>query len=242
MSKSPVAEPAWADEWVPLKEIILHDPWQVRDRLDERVIKRYADMTRAGSVPPPILVGRIGGKLYLLDGWHRVTAGALQENSLEGLVLARVASLNKNQARWIAAKANLGHGLQLKTKEFRAVFQAFIKAKQNIKADGSLMSYREIAPHIGKPHTTVRTWMLKDFPTTAKRMGGDEHGDPQAEKPELPDAREEHLAVCMEAVLNVTQRVDILTPEGRWKVAQEMEVTLALLRQHGLQKPAPEDF
>jgi hypothetical protein len=234
----------WAEEWVPLAEVIPHAPWQVRAKLDEGAIKRYADMTRAGSTPPPILVGRVAGKLYLLDGWHRMEAGALQKmQSVDGVeVLAKVATMDKYRAQWEAAQANMRHGVQLRAKDLHEVFKAFIRSKQHVKPDGSLMSYREMAPFIGKPHTTVRTWVLRYFPKLAAEMGGPEHGNPNAEAPPLPSLDEEHRQEAMGALQTVVQRLELLTPEARWEVTREIERALAQANQLGTQEPGPSAF
>lgn len=162
MSSAPssAANPEWSEEWVPLPAIIKHAPWQVRVKLDDRAVRRYAEMTRAGNEPPPIKVGRVKGRRYLVDGWHRMEAGALQISSSiddDETVKALVADLTQAQAIWEAARANLGHGVQYKSKDLHGVFKAFIKSKQHVKPGGGIMSYREIAPIIGKPHTTIRT-------------------------------------------------------------------------------------
>jgi len=244
MSQSTAPALEWAEEWIPLAKIIQHSPWQVRAKLDEKALKDYADRTRAGSLPPPIRVGRVAGKLYLLDGWHRIEAGALQK--LEGLdgeeVRTLVATMDKHRAQWEAARANMSHGVQLKPKDRHAVFKAFIQSKQHVKADGTLMSYREMAPFIGKPHTTVRTWVLRYFPKLAAEMGGTEHGNPDAEAPPAPSLDEEHRLEAMGAVRSVSQRLELLTPAARWEVARELERALAQAHQLGLQEPGPGAF
>lgn len=242
--KTSPKELIWSEEWVPLDSIIKHQTWQVRAKLDQGAIARYAKMTTAGSTPPPILVGRLGKRLYLLDGWHRMASGALQlSRGMDGEdVLVKVATMDRAQAQWEAAKANMGHGVQLKSKELHEVFKAFVKAKKYLKADGSTMSYRDIAPCIGKPHTTIRTWMLRYFPKLATAMGGMEHGNPEAQEPPLPNFAEEHLQASRESLLDVTQRLDLLTPEGRWQVAKELERALAGAQRLGLQEPGSDTF
>lgn len=215
----------WTEDTVPLDDIIKHAPWQVRAKLDDKAIMRYADMTRAGRVPPPIKVARVKGKLYLVDGWHRMAAGALQVSRGLGSgqeVTALVADMTQAEALWEAAQANMGHGVPLKAKDLHAVFKAFVRAKKHVKPNGVLMSYREIAPHIGKPHTTIRHWMLRYFPAVAAQMGGAENGNPEASQPPMPDPVEEHKAQALEGLLNLTQRLDLLTPEARWEVLRNL--------------------
>lgn len=248
MSVMPIAtarwEPVWEEQWVPLDAIIKHAPWQVRVKLDSSAVKRYADMTRAGSLPPPVKLGLVKGKLYLLDGWHRMAAGALQTNlGCEGEeALAQVAKLDEKQARWVAAEANLSHGVQYQARDLHGVFKAFVKAKLHIGPDGSMLSYREIAPFIGKPHTTIRTWMLRYFPKIASAMGGKEYGNPDAEQPPLADLADEHRQEALEAILNVTQRLPLLTSKGRWELAKHLEQALQATRGLGIEEPDTEDF
>ncbi len=235
----------WAEESVPLDDIVKHAPWQVRTKLDESAITRYSKMTQAGSVPPPIKVARVKGKLYLVDGWHRMEAGALQTHRGLGEgyeVVALVAEMTREEAMWEAAKANMGHGVPLKGKDLHAVFKAFIKAKRHVKADGSLMSYREIAPLIGRPHTTIRHWMLRYFPATAAKMGGNENGNPEAGEPPLVDVVLEHKAAALEGLLGLTQRLDLLTPEARWEVLQHLDEARQEALRLGVREPEPADF
>lgn len=84
---------------------------------------------------------------------------------------AIVVKTTTQDARWLAASAN--HGLQLKPRELRQVFGAFIRARKHHKRNGRWLSYREIAPEIGVSHETIRKWMIKDFPRTAAQMGSD---------------------------------------------------------------------
>ncbi len=245
--ESPKASPeaVWAEESVRLRDIIKHEPWQVRSKLNEQAIKRYADMTNAGSVPPPIKLARVDGKLYLVDGWHRMEAGSLQLSRGFGPgseVVAQVATLTRAEAMWEAARANMGHGVQLSARELHAVFKAFIRAKRHVKPDGSFMSYREMAPLIGKPHTTIRNWMMRYFPATAAKLGGVEHGNPEAGEPPLPDPVEEHKAQALEGVLNVTQRLDLLNPEARWEVLQALDKARQDAIRLGVREPEASDF
>jgi hypothetical protein len=248
MNKPTIKAPkviSWVEEGVPLGDIIKHAPWQVRAKLDDRAVKRYSDMTNAGSLPPPIKVARVGGKLFLVDGWHRMAAGALQvsRDLVAGdEVAVLMADMTKDEAAWEAAKANMGHGVPLNAKDLHAVFKAFVRAKRHVKPDGTLMSYRDIAPHIGKPHTTIRYWMRKYFPVIAAKMGGMENGNPEAGEPPLADAVEEHKAQALEGLLNLTQRLDLLTPEARWEVVQHLDKAREDAVKLGVKEPEPADF
>lgn len=149
---------------------VTRDPsFQVRHRMDHATVRRYAELMRTGTFFPPISVAHADGVFILTDGWHRLAASEeLGRETIE----AEVSQVTRADALWMAAEANLKHGLPLKTSELRNVFRAFIRAKKNVKRHGNLMSYREMEKILGKPHTTLRNWMIKDFPRFAEKMGG----------------------------------------------------------------------
>ncbi|WP_295958951.1 hypothetical protein [Rhodoferax sp.] len=232
--------PEWAEEWIPFAAIQQVHGLQVRHRLNEGAIKRYQDQTRAGSLPPPIKIGRTPtGALFLVDGWHRMEAGALQTvDELNGReVLALVADLSEREVRWEAAQANMGHGVQLKPKEYREVFRAFVKAGKCKLPRGRLMSYREIAPLIGKGHTTIRTWMMADFASIAERMGGDEGGNVNAEQPpaELVTLADEQCAEAVQAAKMALLALPGLSPQQRHKVAEHLREVLQEAERLGME-------
>jgi hypothetical protein len=203
--------PQWAEDYVPLDAIIKHPPFQIRKKLDDGAVKRYRSRSQAGSVAPPIKVGLIDQAYYLLDGWHRMEAGAL---TMAGdAVLASVAPMNHKQALWIAANANSDHGVPLKASEIRSQFRAFIKSGQHKKAKGALMSYREMGAALGKPHTTIRNWVEADFPRLFASLGSEGIGNLS---PGLPPATvrtldEERIDQAHEAARTLRQIGDVLT-------------------------------
>jgi hypothetical protein len=78
------------------------------------------------------------------------------------------------EAAWLAAQANLTHGLPLKPRDRRQVFRVFMGAGRYRRDKGrGLKSLREIARELGggTPHTTVRNWMRTDFPRVAREYG-----------------------------------------------------------------------
>ena len=184
--QAPAEGPQWTEEWVPRDSVHLMGDLQVRRKLNPGAVKRYREMHAAGQVAPPPLVARVkeptGPVLYLVDGWHRWEAGALQTvgGYGGGEVLVSVACMTLAEARWEAARANLAHGVPLKPGELRQVLRAFIKAGKHRKGRGEVMSYRELAVQIGKPHTTVYRWVREDFPSLARSMGDTEGGNAKA--------------------------------------------------------------
>lgn len=158
---------------VPLDDILRDPQMQVRIKLDEETIKRYESIYAADNEMPPVKAALIGDALVLVDGWHRMAA---LERLGYATVQAEIIPASQRETFWLAAKANLEHGLPLKRREIREVFRAYIRARKHVLPGGDVKSYRDIAQDLGglRRHTTIRYWMMKDFPKIARRMGGDD--------------------------------------------------------------------
>ena len=52
---------------------------QVRQKIDESVVRRYASLYRTGVELPPIQVIKIGKEHVLADGWHRIGGSSKHE-------------------------------------------------------------------------------------------------------------------------------------------------------------------
>lgn len=156
---------------VEISQLALDPEFQMRRKLDAGTVKKYENVYKSGKQMPPVKVARVAGVLILVDGWHRVEA--LTRLGVPR-VDAEVTETTREQALWMAARANLEHGLPLKTKELREVFRTFIKAKQHMLPRGRLKSYRDIGTELGKPQSTIYAWMKKDFPNIAAKMAGEE--------------------------------------------------------------------
>lgn len=185
---------------IPIKEILQDESFQVRKNLDNGIIKRYASVYKAGDAMPPVTVARIGQGLVLVDGWHRIAA-------LKSLGCPEVSAVIKEateaEARWMAAKANTEHGLQLKSSELRAVFRVYVRAgKYRGVGQGKPKSYRQIASELGgqKSYSTIRNWMKKDFRRISKQYGNEE---PQRGQGGLPDTHTgNHFVMTARAALD----------------------------------------
>jgi hypothetical protein len=155
-----------------ISTIVQDDRFQIRQIVDPRIVQRYANVLRAGVTMPPVKVANVEGVMILVDGFHRVAAMQLIDRSKVRAEIIDASS--KQEARWLAGKANLTHGLQLKSREVRAVFKAYVKADKYMDGRSELKSYRKISEELsGRVHyTTVRAWMVDDFPKVAARMAG----------------------------------------------------------------------
>jgi len=154
---------------VRVDSIIVDMKFQCRDEMPYWRINSYRNIYNNNQDMGALLVGRRSKGFVLLDGFHRLKA--LKLIGAKWVNVEVTNEVEKNW-RWIAAKANMGHGAGLKTKEVRKAFRIFIKTKQNVADDlGMLMTYREIAEHFpAKTYKTIYNWMQEDFPETAKLM------------------------------------------------------------------------
>lgn len=250
-TEQPKAGIEWREEWVPRASIAKVEALQVRKRLDPAAVHRYAELTRAGQVLPPIKLARVataaGPVLYLVDGWHRMEAGALQvmregfEQDTPGeQVLALVADMSEADARWEAAQANMAHGVPLKAAELRQVFRAFIKAGKHRRGRAGLLSYEDIGKAIGKPKSTIYRWMQADFPKTAKRMSSDGMGNPDAglNTPEAgPNLGQQVASEALKAIQQAAIAATAMDPAQRHEVADALRQALAVVEQLGTVPP-----
>lgn len=158
---------------------ILRDPrFQVRKKLDRGTIERYAKVYASGNPMPPVEVAKLKDSLLLLEGWHRLAA--LERNGCKEVDVI-VHEVTERDAYWMAAQANLTHGLPLKSGEIREVFRKYIKARKHRNKDGSLQSYREIAQDLGglRAYTTIRNWMERDFPRIFEEYTNEDEPKPE---------------------------------------------------------------
>ena len=167
---------------VPIKALVRNPEFQVRQHLDDATISRYANALAEGRTMPPVKVAAVNGALIVVDGWHRLAA---HERRGRAEVEAEIVEATISDAQWMAAAANLTHGLPLRKAEIRTAFRAMIKARRhyashpaNAKAaegairPGTLLSYRDLAGMLAGlvRHTTLRNWMMQDFPHLARIM------------------------------------------------------------------------
>ena len=168
---------------VAIRDLVRDPSFQVRQGTDEGTVLRYANVLAEGLFLPPIKAAMVNGALVLVDGWHRVAA-----HERRGIkdIEAEVVEATAGEAQWMAAAANLAHGLPLRKAEIRTAFRAMIKAGQHIAKPitgvmlpGSLVSYRDLAKLLGGlvRHNTLIAWMGQDFPRIARRMHGSEAGE-----------------------------------------------------------------
>lgn len=144
--------------------------FQVRKKLCPKTVTRYATAIKAGQQLPPLQVAVVDGVPCLVDGYHRAEAmeslGYLEAE-------ASITEATREDAQWMAAAANLTHGLQLKAGEMREVFRVYVRTGRYRGPRGRLKSYRDMGHELGRPYTTLRNWMQRDFPKVFSQYGGE---------------------------------------------------------------------
>jgi len=132
-----------------------------------------------------------------------------------------------NEARWYAAKANTEHGLQLKTKELREVFRAFIETERHLQGQ-KLMPYREIAKRIGKGFSTIRNWMKADYPRLFEKYQQMANGAPDnTDFDREAKIMERRLTQAEADIRNVRNTARALNPENLGKLIYTLREALS---------------
>ena len=156
-------------EGLNIDRLVIDPSFQVRKQTDHQKVREYARAMENGVRFPPLTVAKVDGVLFLVDGFHRYEA----HRSL-GVqwVDADVRQMTLKEALRTSAVCNLNHGLPLTKTEKRRAFKQFIDGGGHLKGK-RFKSYREIAQELQGigGHTTIRNWMINDFPKIARKMG-----------------------------------------------------------------------
>src|SRR5262249_34186980 len=106
---------------VPLDDLVLDPNLNLRDRLDDETVERYAD---AWDRMPPITVFEVDGRWLLADGFHRHAAAArLGRRSIR----AEIRPGTFAEALDFVASVNLFHGLPLTRAERRRAVEVKLR-------------------------------------------------------------------------------------------------------------------
>lgn len=221
---------------IELEQIIIDRRFQVRNRMDGQTVKAYANAMSSGSEFPPIKLGEIGGRLFLIDGFHRYEAArSIGRYWLE----ADIVPMTEREALKASALANLTHGRQLTKTEKLNAFKQFIKGGGHKKECGRLKSYREIATELHGigGHTTIRNWMMKHFPRIARQYGDDKPGNRGADIPKInPEA--ERASAIVGALSEALALFDLVSdPEEVFRIRQEVTKLASAVNQKEAREP-----
>jgi ParB-like chromosome segregation protein Spo0J len=106
---------------VPLNDLVLDPNLNLRDRLDDFTVERYAD---SWDRLPPIVVYDVDGKWLVADGFHRHAAAVMLG---KGTIAAEVRVGNFTEALDFVSTVNLFHGLPLTRAERRRAVEIKLK-------------------------------------------------------------------------------------------------------------------
>lgn len=206
-----------------ISDIAVREDWQVRNKLDQTTVNAYRAIYKNGGTLPPIQVAQVAGVPRLVDGWHRLAALKLLQI---GTVDATIFPATMTEARWAAATANFTHGLPLKPKEVRNVFNAYITARRHYAADGWIKSYRDMEDDLGNrvSYRTLNNWMQKDHPKIAKAMA-EQYGEEDKARYDEGDAPPP--AYTITALDAAKASLDNVLAEARSMPPEDREALLA---------------
>ena len=223
---------------IPINRIVVDEELQVRNEIYIRKVQQYATAYLNEAPLPPVIVGQRGEGFVLIDGFHRLAA--MRKAGIT-VVEAVVTDESEDLWKWVAAKANLSHGLPLKKSELFNAFLVLVESQQHMhKKSHELKSYREITADLGGsiPHTTIRNWMLKQYPDIAKRIG--DKSIPFGSKAVVTEEQNKEYmtnnTVCKaeEALENALALAKTLDDgEARGRVIGKVEEVLMLMKEQG---------
>jgi hypothetical protein len=136
---------------LPLAAIRLDGGTQPRVRIDEEIVREYAERMKAGDRFPPVQVCFDGTDHWLSDGFHRVKAAV---EAGQTTIQAEVWEGTRDDAFWMSLAANKDHGLRRSNEDKARAVKAALAAKPRL-------SDSAIAEHVGVSHTMVAKYRLE---------------------------------------------------------------------------------
>lgn len=130
------------EQTVPVEEVVLDERCQARAEVSHETVAEYADAYRSKTKLPPVDVFAVVGKLYLVDGFHRIAA-----LRVAGASFARVRIVGEGDldaAIWHATSVNAAHGLRRSNADKRRAVTIALAS-----SIGSEQSSAIIAEHCG---------------------------------------------------------------------------------------------
>jgi hypothetical protein len=215
-----------------IADLLCVPEFQFRSKLNTAAIKRYAKSMERGAVFDPIKVAMVDGVAMVVDGFHRIAATKRRGC---GTINAEVVTATREEAAWLAARANLANGLPVKARDMRPIFGAYVRAREN-RNGRRLKSYRDMATDLSGwvSASTLRTWMRRDFPALYRRMGKENDHASGGCHPRKAAAGASFAAITMDALENAsTAFAAVKGEEARGKVIQRTEEVLAAMKAAG---------
>jgi hypothetical protein len=145
-AKTPEPFPTLKD--LPLDSIRMDGGTQPRVRIDEEIVREYAERMEAGDHFPPVQVYFDGTDHWLSDGFHRVRAAREAEKPT---IQAEVWEGTRDDAFWMSLGANKDHGLRRSNEDKVSAVQGALRLRPDL-------SNRQIADHVGVCEAMVRKY------------------------------------------------------------------------------------
>ncbi len=166
---------------LPLEDIIIDPNLNLRDRLDDFTVERYAD---AWERLPPVTVYEVDGQWLMADGFHRYAAAVMRRTHN---ISAEIRVGTFNDALDFVAGVNLFHGLPLTRAERRRAVDVKLKLHHD-------WSDRRLSEELAVSRDLVAKMRrhLQDnnqIPTGAGRVGADGKTYPAQGHPKDPNER-----------------------------------------------------
>jgi hypothetical protein len=130
------------EKTVPIEEVILDERCQARAEVSHETVTEYADAYRSGAKLPPVDVFAVLGKLYLVDGFHRLAALRVAAESFARVRIVGQGDIDA--AVWHATSVNGTHGLRRSNADKRRAVELALRS-----AIGSEQSSAIVAEHCG---------------------------------------------------------------------------------------------
>jgi hypothetical protein len=166
---------------IPLDDLVLDPNLNLRDRLDDFTVERYAESWQR---LPPVTVYEVDGRLLLADGLHRHAAAVMMGKRT---IRAEVRRGDFNEALDFVSSVNLFHGLPLTRSERRRAVEIKLKLHHD-------WSDRRMAEELGVSRELVaktRRQLIDghQIPNNPGRVGADGKMYSSAGLPKDPNER-----------------------------------------------------
>lgn len=223
-----------------LVSIETHPRFQPRGTTTYRKVREYTAAMKAGKQFPPIHVGRLGQKLYIIDGHHRLEAATLAGHTAIEAIVKPYRTLN--DAHRAALQCNQAHGKPMTNAEKRHAFQAYIDADLHIHDGedlstiaGTIKAVRLIAAecpvysyqHIHKKLKELGIEAPRDDVKPYRPDYGDDWDGPSEEDLETEDAI--HLAAFRDHLATAMTSLSLLSDHVRATALWELKEAPASL-------------
>lgn len=167
-----------------IDDIIPDESYCVRASIDEETVAEYAEAMSEGAVFPPIELYDVGGKIVIVDGWHRYMA-AVKCGFVD--IQATTRKGTPDEALSSALGCNHKHGLKLSSADKRKYVEIAITQWPDL-------SLRKVADRCGVSHQFVADIRNESKPPKIKASPSSgidrtpRGGDPDREDAEKDDA------------------------------------------------------